>query len=505
MKKKELSTVGRMRKKNGPEEITVSPDPKHSDLTRRHAMSDGDSIVSSNSDQYREFLQRKQQLDGDFGFAPLWMPDFLFDFQKHLVEWACRKGRGAIFADCGMGKTIMQLVWAENVVRKTNKPVLILTPLAVAIQTAREASTFGIECRRSSQGENVGKGITVTNYERLHHFDCNQFGGVVCDESSILKNFDGSTKAAVTEFMRTIPYRLLCTATAAPNDYFELGTSSEALGYLGYQDMLGRFFKEADAKDYLGWGRKTYRFRGHAEEPFWRWVCSWARACRKPSDLGYDDRGMVLPPLIENEIVVEMTKAREGYLFPLPAQDLREERQDRRETLEERCNAARDVVEAHDGPSVVWCHLNPEGDMLEDIIKGAEQVSGSMDEREKEERLIAFASGELKVLVTKPKIGCWGLNWQHCSNVVTFASHSWEQYYQAVRRCWRFGQRNPVTVSVVATEGEVGVLANLRRKADAADRMFEALCRNMKNELAIDHKRVFTTKEEVPSWLSKNK
>jgi hypothetical protein len=214
---------------------------------------------------------------------------------------------------------------------------------------------------------------------------------------------------------------------------------------------------------------------------------------------------MILPPLIENEIVVEMTKAREGYLFPLPAQDLREERQDRRETLEERCIAARDIVEAHDGPSVVWCHLNPEGDMLEDIIDGAEQVSGSMDEREKEERLIAFASGELKVLVTKPKIGCWGLNWQHCSNVVAFASHSWEQYYQAVRRCWRFGQKNPVTVSVVATEGEVGVLANLRRKAIAADRMFEALCRNMAQELAIDHKRTFNTKEEVPAWLSKTK
>jgi len=240
---------------------------------------------------YAAFIESKSQLDGDHGFDPVYMPEWLFDFQAHLVEWSCRKGRSALFADCGMGKTAMQLVWAENVRIKTGMPVLIATPLAVSYQTVKEAERFGIEAARSSGGK-PRSGIVVTNYERLHNFDQDDYGGVVCDESSILKNFDGATKALVTEFMRMVPYRLLCTATAAPNDYHELGTSSEALGYLGYQDMLSRFFKEDVIKDYLGWGRKSYRFRGHAEEPFWKWVCSWSRACRKPSDLGFDDAGL---------------------------------------------------------------------------------------------------------------------------------------------------------------------------------------------------------------------
>jgi hypothetical protein len=453
---------------------------------------------------YEDFLASKQQLDGDHGFAPTIMPDWLFDYQQHLVEWACRKGRAAIFADCGMGKTPMQLVWAQNVVKETGKPVLIATPLAVSYQTVAEANRFGIEAERSSDGS-IPAVITVTNYERLHRFDQSKFGGMVCDESSILKNFDGSTKALVTEFMRLLPYRLLCTATAAPNDYHELGTSSEALGYLGYQDMLSRFFKEDVIKDYLGWGRKAYRFRGHAEEPFWRWVCSWARACRKPSDLGYDDGKLTLPPLREHEVVVQSSKTRPGMLFSLPAGTLQEQRQERRITLEDRCESASEIVEQNDGPSVIWCHLNDEADMLEKSIKDCRQVSGSQSEEEKEELLLAFQGGQLKRLVTKPKIGCFGLNWQHCNNVVTFASHSWEQYYQAVRRCWRFGQQSPVDVHVIATEGEIGVLANLRRKSDAAERMFESLVRHMGDALAVDHKRKFSQEERVPSWLSQNK
>jgi hypothetical protein len=453
---------------------------------------------------YEDFLSSKQQLDGDHGFAPTIMPDWLFDYQQHLVEWACRKGRSAIFADCGMGKTPMQLVWAQNVLKKTGRPVLIATPLAVSYQTVAEASRFGIEADRSADGS-VSSGIVVTNYERLHRFDQSKFGGMVCDESSILKNFDGSTKALVTEFMRLLPYRLLCTATAAPNDYHELGTSSEALGYLGYQDMLSRFFKEDVIKDYLGWGRKAYRFRGHAEEPFWRWVCSWARACRKPSDLGYDDGKLTLPPLREHEVVVQSSKTRPGMLFSLPAGTLQEQRQERRITLEDRCESAASIVEKHDKASVVWCHLNDEADMLEKAISDCRQVSGSQSEEEKEELLLAFQGGQLKRLVTKPKIGCFGLNWQHCNNVVTFASHSWEQYYQAVRRCWRFGQQSPVDVHVIATEGEIGVLANLRRKSDAAERMFESLVRHMGNALAVDHERKFSQEERVPSWLSQSK
>lgn len=461
-------------------------------------------MIATSTKSYADFLASKQQLDGDHGFEPRFMPDWLFDYQRALVQWACRKGRAAIFADCGMGKTPMQLVWADNVRKQTGKPTLVLTPLAVSYQTVGEAERFGIEAARSSGGKPEA-GIVVTNYERLHHFKPEHFGGVVCDESSILKNFDGATKAAVTEFMRTIPYRLLCTATAAPNDYHELGTSSEALGYLGYQDMLSRFFKEDIIKDFLGWGRKAYRFRGHAEEPFWRWVCSWARACRKPSDLGFDDGRLVLPPLNEHEVVVHSSKMRAGMLFSLPAESLQDQREERRITLEDRCEEAARIVARHDAASVVWCHLNDEADMLERLIPDCRQVSGSQSEDEKEEILLAFQRGELKRLVTKPKIGCFGLNWQHCHSVVTFASHSWEQYYQAVRRCWRFGQTQPVDVHVIATEGEVGVLANLRRKADAADRMFESLVRHMGNAMAVDHRRVFSHSERIPKWLAATK
>lgn len=461
-------------------------------------------MIAHTASSYIDFLASKQQVDGDHGFDPSFLPDWLFDYQSALVRWACRKGRAAIFADCGMGKTPMQLVWGENVRMHTGKPTLALTPLAVSYQTVGEAERFGIEAVRSSGGKPQA-GIVVTNYERLHHFSPDDFGGVICDESSILKNFDGATKAAVTEFMRTIPYRLLCTATAAPNDYHELGTSSEALGYLGYQDMLSRFFKEDIIKDYLGWGRKAYRFRGHAEEPFWRWVCSWARACRKPSDLGFDDGRLVLPPLREHEVVVHSSKTRAGMLFSLPAESLQDQREERRITLEDRCEEAARIVGQHDAASVVWCHLNDEADLLERLIPDCRQVSGSQSEEQKEEILLAFQRGELKRLVTKPKIGCFGLNWQHCHNVVTFASHSWEQYYQAVRRCWRFGQAQPVDVHVIATEGEVGVLANLRRKADAADRMFESLVRHMGNALAVDHRRTFPQSERIPSWLAATK
>jgi hypothetical protein len=455
-----------------------------------------------NTTNYQDFLTRKSQLGGEHGFAPTWMPDFLFDFQRHLVEWAVRLGRAAIFADCGMGKTPMQLVWAENVVRKTNGRVLILTPLAVSYQTVREAERFGIDAERSNGTTKTSARIVVTNYERLHHFDPADFAGVVCDESSILKNFDGKTKAAVTEFLRTLPYRLLCTATAAPNDYHELGTSSEALGSLGYQDMLTRYFKEDVIKDYLGWGRKAYRFRGHAEEPFWRWACSWSRACRKPSDLGFNDGLMVLPKLCEDEIVIQSCKARPGMLFSLPARDLREQREERRETINERCTAAASLASKTTGPVAIWCHLNDEADFLERAIPGSLQVSGSMTDEEKEERLIAFQNGELRVLITKPKIGCFGLNWQHCADVVTFASHSWEQYYQIVRRCWRFGQIKPVAVSVIASEGESGVMANLRRKANASDRMFERLVHHMSEAITVEHRRSFTHNEEIPRWLT---
>lgn len=454
---------------------------------------------------YLEFLaQRRQHTRA--GFEPLNIPDVLFDFQRELASWAIRQGRAGIFADCGMGKTLIQLTWARNVLQHTGKSVLILTPLAVSFQTEREAARFHVDdVVRSRAGEMPSTpAIVVTNYEQLEKFHPDPFGGVVCDESSILKNFNGIRRGQITEFLRRVPYRLLCTATAAPNDYIELGNSSEALGEMGYMDMLTRFFRKVDSfvrRGQMGIGQ--WRFKGHAQEPFWRWVCSWARACRKPSDLGFDDDGFILPALQQTEHLIRAAQVRDGYLFDLPAQDMREEREERRRTIGERCNMAARLVAETDGPSLVWCHLNAEGDRLVETIPNAVQVTGSDPTEKKEETLLAFQAGEIPVLVTKPKIGAWGLNLQGCAHVVFFADHSYESYYQGVRRCWRFGQSREVLVDVIATEGQRGILANLRRKATQADEMFSALVRFMREAEHLEIKDGFTKKEDVPTWVSK--
>jgi hypothetical protein len=453
---------------------------------------------------YLDFLKDKQQLGGRYGFKPTFMPDALFDFQRALVEWSIDRGRAAIYADCGLGKTPMQLTWAENVVRHTGKPVLLLTPLAVSAQTVHEGEKFGIECVRSGDGKfKPGARIVVTNYERLHYFDRNDFIGVVCDESSILKNFDGVTKAAVTDFMRKMPYRLLCTATAAPNDYIELGTSSEALGEMGFSDMLSKFFKKHGTTMSRSDEHRAgvYRFRGHAERDFWRWVCSWARAIRKPSDLGFDDGKFKLPELITREHIVTARAPRADMLFDLPAMNLHEQREERRRTIPERCELVSSLVANTGKPAVVWCHLNDEGKTLAKMISDSVEIAGDAVDERKEEVFEAFAAGQIRVLITKPTIAGFGLNWQHCAHETFFPSHSFEQWYQAVRRCWRFGQKNPVTVDVIASEGEAGVLSNLRRKSDAADSMFKQLVHLINDELRIVQKHEYTNKTQSPSWL----
>jgi hypothetical protein len=456
---------------------------------------------------YQEFLNRKMQLGTFDGFDPLWVPDFLFDFQKYLVEWSIRKGRGAIFADCGLGKTPIFLVWAQNVVQHTNGNVLIVTPLAVSHQTVKEGEKFGVECRRSGDGKPNGK-ITVTNYERLHLFDQNDYVGVVCDESSILKNFDGSTKNIVTEFMKKKRYRICDTATASPNDYIELGTTSEALGEMGYMDMLTRFFKneqgtispvrkwEKDGNTALKW-----RFKKHAEIPFWKWVCSWARAVRRPSDLGFDNGKFILPPLYENQHIVEDTRPLSGELFVRPVIGLKEQRDELRLTLTERCEKAASLV-TQNGTAVLWCHLNDEGDLLENLIPDSVQISGTDSDDKKEEVLNSFSGGQIKRLITKPKIAGFGLNWQHCNHMTFFPSHSFEQYYQSVRRCWRFGQNSPVTVDIVTTKGGESVLKNMQRKSDAADKMFTELVSYMNEAIKINAGRNYTKKVEVPQWAA---
>jgi hypothetical protein len=450
-----------------------------------------------------KFFESKRQLSGFYGFDPTWIPSNAFGFQEALIEWACRKGRASIFADCGLGKTMMQLTWAHNVAKHSGKRVLILTPLAVSHQTEAEARKFGIDCSRSSDGS-VDAQIVVTNYERLHYFNADDFTGLVCDESSILKNFDGVIKDSVTEFARTLKYRLLCTATAAPNDFIELGTSSEALGELGFMDMLNRFFKKEQAttsrSDEFRSG--TYRLRSHAKRDFWRWVCSWARAVRKPSDLGFSDEGYALPELITRQHTVTAKHRNPEYLFDLPAFGLAEQRQERSRTLTERCEMAAQLIESRKGSSVAWCHLNAEGDLLTKLIRDCAQVSGDDTDEEKEEAFKAFETGQVKAIVTKPKIAGFGLNWQHCHHQTFFPSHSFEQWYQAIRRCWRFGQKNPVTVDVIASEGEMDVLRNLQRKAKAADEMFAMLVSLMRDELKIQSEETHKQKEELPTWLS---
>lgn len=453
--------------------------------------------------QYAEFLERKQDYGSESGFEPLWMPDFLFDFQKRLTEWAIRKGRSAIFADCGLGKTPMQLVWAQNVVQKTNRPVLILTPLAVSGQTLEEADKFGIEARRAIIGTSPTM-IQVANYEKLHHFDARNYAGIVCDESSILKNFRGQRKSEITEFMRQVPYRLLCTATAAPNDFIELGTSSEALGYLGHMDMLSRFFTHTRGFGMNDIRRDKWELKGYAQEPFWKWVTSWAIAARSPSDLGFDDDGFILPEMHEQEFVIQATTPAPGMLFDIPAVTFYEERELRRRTTQERCEAAAERVAENGATSMVWCNLNDEGNLLEKLIPYSVQVAGRHPDEQKEEAARWFVHGadEKRVLISKPSIFGFGLNFQHCQHMTYFPTHSYEQYYQASRRLWRFGQTGDVFVDIILTDGGTRIMKNLRRKAKQADEMFDVLVRYMNDSLYIQN--IYEEKEVgVPIWLTK--
>ncbi len=454
---------------------------------------------------YAEFLARKAQLGYAGGIYPGELPGHLFTFQAALVEWALHRGRAALFADCGLGKTPMELAWADQIYRHSGKPVLLLTPLAVSFQIAAEAEKFGHDAALSRDGSTPAP-VTITNYEQLPKFDPSRFAGVVCDESSILKSYDGVTRAQITEFARRLPYRLLGTATAAPNDWIELGTSSEALGFLGYTDMLTRFFTNKNRtttsrSSFAASGRDVgWRLKGHAAQPFWRYIASFARAMRRPSDLGFSDAGFDLPPLEVEQTLVQSRQPHPDQLFDTPAFGLTEERAETRRTLTERCEAA--AVALGDAEhAVAWCHLNAESSLLAKLIPGAVEVAGSDSPDEKEAKLRSFSAGQIRVLVTKPSIGAWGLNWQHAHRMTYFPSHSYEQWYQAVRRMWRFGQNHPVRVDVITTEGGRNVLANLQRKAAQADQMFSELVGHMNNALDLQ-RDPYDTRIEVPAWLA---
>lgn len=444
---------------------------------------------------YQTFLKQKDHSDECFGFSPVWMPDFLFPFQKMLVEWSLKKGRAALLEDCGLGKGPQQLVWCENVVRKTNKSVLILTPLAVSPQMVSEGKKFGIEVHQTQNGK-IKKGINVTNYERLAKFNPEDFSAVSCDESSCIKHQDSKRRKDITAFLRKVKYRLLCTATPAPNDYMELGTSSEALGNMGRGQMLGMFFTNG------GETTQQWELKGHARKAFWRWVCTWARACRKPSDLGFDDKGFILPELTIKQHLVKKRVEEDGWFsFPHEAVTLEEQRAERKATIRERCEKVAEIIAERKDYAVVWCHQNPEGDLLERMIPGSVQVAGKNTDREKEERLAAFSAGQIKVLITKPKIGGFGLNWQHCNRMTTFPSHSFEMQYQSIRRCWRFGQKRPVTIDIITSEGERRVLNNMLRKEKNAGEMYDGLVREMSEFQLGKKKEEYTQEMKLPLFM----
>lgn len=417
---------------------------------------------------YAAFLDRKRSAAGGVGFdcEPA---ESLYPFQRLIVEFAARRGRAAIFAECGLGKTPMQLEWARQVVEHSAGNVLILAPLAVAAQTVREGDKFGIEVSHARETDGVGR-ITVTNYERLARFADLPWAGVVLDESSILKSFDGKTREGLTAWAAGVPYRLCATATPSPNDYEELGGHSEFLDVLNRRQMLAEFFIND------GLSAAHWRLKGHAQSVYWRWIRSWAMALRSPADLGFDSAGFELPPLNVDVVTVDADAVSEDRLFAVPVSTLAERRQARRESLPQRVGIAAEIVNASSGPCVVWCDLNDESAALTAAIDGAVEVKGADDADEKEARLLAFTNGDARVLVTKPRIGGWGLNWQHCSRMVFVGlSDSYESYYQAVRRCWRYGQTSPVDVTIIASNREQTVLENVRRKEAQMAEMFAQL------------------------------
>lgn len=397
--------------------------------------------------------------------------DGLFDHQQALTRWALRRGRAAVFADTGLGKTRIELAWADEVARYTARPVLILAPLAVAAQTAAEGARMGIAVTVCRDGADVQPGINVTNYDRLHRFDCGVFGGVVLDESSVIKHHDAKTFGTLTAAFRDVPFKLPCTATPAPNDWTELGTHAEFLGVCTRQEMLAEFFCHD------GGDTQVWRLKGHARQAFWRWVVSWGALVRKPSDLGFDDAAYALPPLMLHEHLVECDTSANGMLFAMEAQTLSERRDARRASMAERVAECARMVNADlSEPWVVWCDLNAEGDALAAAIDGAVQIAGSDTTETKEARLRAFAAGEFRVIVSKPSICGWGLNWQHTARMAFVGvTDSYEAYYQAVRRCWRFGQTRDVHVHIFASKAEGAVVANLKRKEREAGEMADSL------------------------------
>lgn len=406
------------------------------------------------------------------------LPSSLYPFQRDIVRWALAKGRAAVFADCGLGKTAMQLVWADQVCKHQGGSVLILAPLAVSVQTVVKGMKFGVDVTLCETAADIRPGVNITNYEKLGKFTGCPFSGVVLDESGILKSFTGKVRNQIVDTFSRTPFRLACTATPAPNDYMELGNHAEFLGVMSYAEMLAMFFVHD------GGQTSKWRLKGHAEDVFWRWLGSWAVVMNSPADLGYPMEGYELPELRVHEIVAD------GEAPSTELLTLTQRRDARRDTLVQRCAAAAELVNASDGQWLVWCDLNAESSRLTELIEGAVEVKGSDKPQQKSERMTGFSAKQVKCLVTKPSIAGFGMNWQQCSNMIFVGlSDSYEQYYQAVRRCWRFGQKQPVDVYIVISSREGCVKENIERK--------QADCEKMRQAMAEQSKEI--TKQELRS------
>lgn len=453
---------------------------------------------------YQTFLRSKKHSSGDFGFDPVWMPEGAFDFQQHIITKAVRKGRIGIFADTGLGKTLMQVAIAENIVRHTNKRVLILTPLAVAFQFIDEANRIGVDDIGHSKHGEINNKIVVCNYERLHLMNASDFVCVMLDESSILKNFAGKIRDQVVSFIKQVPYRFLSTATPSPNDFIELGNSSEALGYMGYMDMLTKFFKSNQGSvdsNNRNIGEKFY-LKPHAERDFFAWVNQWSVMVKKPSDLGFKDEGYELPALHVRKHMIYSEDAwcidDQSALFAMPAKRLTEVREEQKMTVEDRCQKA--VGLAAGKTSVYWCNLNDESERLSELDRDAVEIVGGMSIDRKEEILVSFARGEIKRLITKAKMTSMGLNWQHCNHTVFFPTFSYEQYYQAIRRFWRFGQKQEVTCDMVISEGQERVMEALEQKTQKAIELYGNLVAAANQDFSFSSKE-FNQSIQLPEFL----
>lgn len=452
--------------------------------------------------EYKDFIKSKVDDIKATGFTPTEISDKLFDFQRDIVRWALQKGKAAIFAGTGLGKTLMQCEWARSVCEHEQGNVLILAPLAVSNQTVNEAAKFGIKVNYCKGTEDVKQGINITNYERLDKFDASDFAGVVLDESSILKALSGKTKQEIIDKFYKTPYKLACTATPSPNDYMELGNHSEFLGVMKSKEMLAMYFVH-DGGEVSKW-----RLKGHAVNRFWEWVASWAVMLTRPSDIGYDDDRYNLPALRIHQIVVESETVTET-LFPVEAKTLKERQTARRNSIEERAKKCAELCDEGD-QWLIWCNLNDEGEALRKSISGSIEVRGSDSVEEKEKNLNGFSEGRVKVLITKPSIAGFGMNWQNCNKMAFVGlSDSFEQYYQAVRRCWRFGQEKPVDVYIITADTEGAVKANIEKKERAFEQMQQGMIaatqeltrKNIGSKTTKSQKHTPDCKMILPEWI----